>query len=237
MNAKQEATESDVLPEESESARPSPRPRAENAAAETSAVDEKAEPAEGKEDREPPTKRLSTRYKVVVSVLALLVVAAGTGVGYLLTRPAPPDVQPTVAPDGNYTVGSFPSDAGQAAVRAAAGKLPTVLTYDYRSLDAAENQAAQQMTSSYAGTFRGVFDKTVKVMAAKQNAVTRALVRGAGLVNLSDDDNTATCLVYVDEVLVSSNDARQPAQVSQNRVSVTMKHTGDGWLIDNIQPF
>jgi hypothetical protein len=29
----------------------------------------------------------------------------------------------------------------------------------------------------------------------------------------------------------------KPAQVSQNRVIVTMKRSGDAWLVDNLLPF
>jgi hypothetical protein len=203
-------------------------------------VAESAEDADSEtlDATEKPAGRRITRFGAVVLVLGVLVLVAGTGTAYLALRGKPAGVQPAVAADGGYTPGTIPSAAGAAAVATAAHDLPTVLSYDYRSLAADENASAKLMTAAFGTTFRKTFDTTVKPMATGQHAVTRSLVRGAGLINLGDD-RQASCLLYVDELLVSGGNAtpQKPAQVSQNRVVVTMKYQGNAWLIDNIEPF
>ena len=170
-------------------------------------------------------------------LLAVLVLASAALTGWLATRSEPSGTEPGVTDDGSYTVGTIPDDDGQLAVLAAAETIPLALTYDYRSLDEGLTDAMSHMTSSFAAEFEDTFRKTAAELATEKKAVTRALVRAAGLVEAKE--GSATCLVYVDQVLVSSAGQKddKPVRVSQNRVVVTLTLEGDEWKVDGIEPF
>lgn len=185
-----------------------------------------------------PGTAWSRRRRIVIAVLAVLVVAAAAGTWYLANQPAPADVRPAVAKDGTYTPGSIPSDAGAAAVRMAIDEVPKALSYDYRSLDRNLAEATEGMTPEFTNTFTDTFNRVVKPMATENKAVTQALVRGAGLANLSDDETTATCVLFVDQLLVTSKrKSGVEPQVGKERVRVTLNNADGTWQIDDIQPF
>ncbi|WP_199431177.1 hypothetical protein [Qaidamihabitans albus] len=175
---------------------------------------------------------------MLIGTLALLVVAAGALTTHLAMQPEPANIRPVVDPEGKYTAGSIPDSEGSAAVAAAVRALPTVLSYDYRSVDQGLKQAKSLMTKEFAGEFGKTFDATARPMATEQKAVTRTLVRGAGLVDVTDS-GSARCLLYIDQVLVSSEtmkDQESPAKVSQNRVVVDLRQDGKEWKVDAITP-
>lgn len=194
------------------------------------------EPADADPTDQAPV-RWSRRRRIITAVLAVLVVAAATGTWYLASRPEPADIQPAVAKDGAYTPGSLPSDTAAAAVRAAVDKVPEVLSYDYRTLDENLSDATAGMTPTFADTFTATFNKVVEPMATKNKAVTKALVRGAGLAKLSDDESTATCVLFVDQLLVTSKGAAKQPHVGKERVTATLKNVDGTWLLDDIDPF
>jgi hypothetical protein len=86
-------------------------------------------------------------------------------------------------------------------------------------------------------------------MATANRAVTKTLVRGAGLIDSSADQ--ARCLVFVDQLLVSA--APAPAPKSAGRIpeyrhlSADQGHSkprdgdltrrGDTWLVADLTPF
>lgn len=223
--------------------KPSPGPRGETEpddgpedeateAPEPEAAGDHAQPA----DR--PRTAWGRRRRIITAVLAVLAVAAAAGTWYLANQPGPADVRPAVAEDGSYTPGSVPSAAGAAAVRAATEKVPEALSYDYRTLDKNLRRATEGMTPKFTDTFTDTFNRVVKPMATENKAVTQALVRGAGLADLSDDETTATCVLFVDQLLVTSEgsgDAKP--HVGKERVLVTVTDVDGRWLVDNIEPF
>ena len=75
-------------------------------------------------------------------------------------------------------------------------------------------------------------------MATSKQAITSALVRGAGLVQ-PVHAGKAYVLVYLDQVLVSSKDkkAGDPLKVSQNSVHVNLVKVQGKWKVDDIEPF
>lgn len=176
--------------------------------------------------------------RIVTVVLAVLVIIAGAGTWYLATEPPPADLRPTTSKDGSYTPGSLPSKAGAAAVRAASDLVPTALSYDYRTLDDGLNQATQGMSPAFAKTFTTTFTSAVEPMATKNKAVTKALVRGAGLAALSDDDSSATCVLFVDQMLVTSEGSgKAQPHIGKERVLANMINIDGTWLVDDIKPF
>ncbi|HSV41342.1 MAG TPA: hypothetical protein VLI04_21445 [Nocardioidaceae bacterium] len=171
------------------------------------------------------------------TILVILVIAAAALVGWVATRSGPDDVRPAVADDGAYSVGSI-AGGGEDVVRAAAEALPIALTYDYRTLEDDLAAATERMTSSFAEEFTDTFRKTAQQLATEKKGVTQALVRAAVLV--SEGDGKAVALVYVDQLLVSSEQSQQdkgPIRVTKNRVLVDLVEVDGAWKIDNIRPF
>ncbi|MGA7148861.1 MAG: hypothetical protein WBX17_10285 [Microbacterium sp.] len=127
---------------------------------------------------------------------------------------------------------------GMAALDAATATLPLALTYDYRDLPGSLTAATAGMTPEFAVEFRETFRTTAAPLARQKQAVTDASVRAAGVVRL-DDAEHALCLVYIDQLLVSSDTMKRqadPINVSQNRVLVDLVLTDGIWLVDGIQP-
>lgn len=171
----------------------------------------------------------------VTVALVSLVVAAVILLVWLVARPTDDPVKPRIAEDGSYVVGTIPD--GERSVRTATEVLSTALSYDYRTLGDGTDTATRQMTDAFAKEFRATFDKTAGKMAPQEQAVSRSLVRGAGLIE--SDDDRATCLVFLDQLLVASKDkaSKAPITVSKNRVLVTLRKEGGDWLVDGIEPF
>ena len=134
--------------------------------------------------------------------------------------------------------------------RRAVAAVPDVLSYDYRSLGATPDRARPHLTPEFARQYQQTFQATVIPMATANRAVTKALVRGAGLIDSSADQ--ARCLVFVDQLLVSAAPAPAPksppaeslspgtsvpTKVTQNRVMVTLTRRGDTWLVADLTPF
>jgi Mce-associated membrane protein len=173
---------------------------------------------------------------LVLVLLALLVAGA-----FVAIRETTPDQTLRSPRSGDtssgYRPGTVSADvdgATETAVRA----LPLALGYDYRSLGKGLSRASALMTDSFAQEFRRTFDGSAARLARSKKAVTRATVRAAGVVRAGDKE--VTCLVYVDQVLVSSStlkDEQAPVRVSQNRVLVGLVRSGDGWKVDSIRPF
>ena len=168
-------------------------------------------------------------------VLALLFSMTACGGG----SEGPKSVAPKVNDDGSYAVGTGIDDAvGDAAIKAAVKALPAALSYDYRSLDKGLAAATELMTPAFGEKFSTTFDATTRPMATQKQAITSALVRGAGLVG-QVKAHKATVLVYLDQVLVSSKAKKStdPLKVSQNRVHVLLRESGGKWLVSDIEPF
>jgi len=181
--------------------------------------------------------------RVLLGALTALAVAATGCTGYLALRPAPPNVVPVVADDGSYIVGSLPSTDQARIVASAVRAVPDLLSYDYRSLDAAPDRARPHLTAEFEQEYQKTFQATVVPLATANRAVTKALVRGAGLIESSGDQGR--CLVFVDQLLVSSSgtpgtqpaSGASPTKVAQNRVMVSLTKRNDNWLVSGMIPF
>jgi Mce-associated membrane protein len=182
----------------------------------------------------------------VLGVLTALAVAAAGCTGYLALRPAPPNVVPAVAEDGGYVVGSLPTADQAWIVASAVRAVPDLLAYDYRSLDATPGRARPHLTPEFAAGYEKTFQAAVVPMATANHAVTKALVRGAGVIDSSAD--RARCLVFVDQLLVSATAPSAgppgppapgvaPTQVAQTRVMVTLTRRDGTWLVSGLTPF
>lgn len=186
-----------------------------------------------------------TRRPTATAVLLVLVLGAGVLTGWLaLDDPDTPRTSATVAgdavlptvKDGVYSLGSIPDPESRAALQAAVDAVPAALSYDYRSLDAALARATALMTEDFAAEYSEIFDKTTRGMATDKEAVTTTLVRGAGLSTAIEDD-TVTCLVYLDQFLIASK-GQQPSQsYTAARVHVLLQKVDGAWKVSGLEPF
>jgi hypothetical protein len=177
------------------------------------------------------------RRPLIVVLLVLVLASAGL-TAWLGTRDGSSVTTPNLSAEGKYRVGSLPDGEAEDAVKAAVKALPVALSYDYRSLEASLKKATALMTPAFAKEFRSTFESTTTKIATEKQAVTSSLVRAAGVVGSVKDDK-ATCLVYLDQVLVSSKDkkADDPLKVSQNSVHVKLRKIDGTWRVDGIEPF
>lgn len=166
---------------------------------------------------------------------ALVVVAAGVLGWQLLHASDQKAVRPVARSSGSYAPGSVPE--GQAALDVAVKAMPAALTYDYRKLDQSRSRATALMTPSFAKDFSATYDETVGKLATQKQAVTKAIVRGGGVLKAGDDRVSA--LVFVDQVLVTSKQTKgsAPVTVAQSRVVVDLKRVGGAWKVSDLRPF
>jgi predicted small lipoprotein YifL len=181
---------------------------------------------------------MRTRKQVLAAAVLAATLVAVTGCGGKDPVKPAAVVTPTVGADGSYRVGTLPDPDATAAVKAAVAALPVAFSYDYRSLDTSLAKATALMTTSFAATFKHTFETTTVSMATSKKAIISSLVRGAGIVQ-PVSGGRALCLVYLDQVLISSKDkkAGDPLKVSQNSVHVSMRKVGGTWKVDDIEPF
>jgi len=147
-------------------------------------------------------------------------------------------VTPGVQADGRYQLGTLADPEAAAALKAAVETLPLAVSYDYRSLADSLARATEAMTPAFAEDFREVFEATTREKAVDEEAITTALVRGAGVVDTVVNDRI-TCLIYLDQVLVASKlkKPNSPLKVKQNSVHVRMQKIDGSWKVDGIEPF
>jgi Mce-associated membrane protein len=171
--------------------------------------------------------------KQALMAVIMLIALAGCG-----SSASAPTVTPKLNADGSYRVGTVGDADAVAAVKAATKALTIALSYDYRSLDTSLAKATAVMTPAFATKFRTTFNATTRSMASAKQAITSALVRGAGIVGTVQNDR-ATVVVFLDQVLVASKDKKpsDPLSVSQNRVHVSLVKQNGQWRVSDIEPF
>ena len=183
------------------------------------------------------------RKRLVACLVALLVVACAVTVWLALNEPEADDTPgatgtpPVINADGTYVVGTLPGDQAK-PLAVAVEALPSALTYDFRDIPGSVRAATASMTPAFAAQFKKVFAETALKMARDKQAVTDAHVRAAGVIASSNPD-TVLCLLYVDQVLVSSETLKEkqsPVDVVQNRVLVELVDSDGTWLVNSITP-
>ena len=175
------------------------------------------------------TSPTMTRRNLVLVLTVLVLLGSAQILWLALTKPeaeSPPSTDP---------------ELGSAALAAATAALPLALTYDYRDLSGSLAAATAGMTPSFGKEFRGTFRATAAPLARDKQAVTDAAVRAAGVVRVDGEAGAehVLCLVYIDQLLVSSDTMKReadPINVSQNRVLVDLVLADDAWLVDGITP-
>jgi Mce-associated membrane protein len=122
--------------------------------------------------------------------------------------------------------------SGQQALAAARSAAVTVLSYDYRHLDADFAAASALTAQPFTAEYQRTTTKAVRPVATTNAAVVKARVSAAGVVRATPD--RVVVLAFVDQT-TSSNRLQRP-QVDQNRVELTMvRGSGGRWLVAGVR--
>ena len=116
------------------------------------------------------------------------------------------------------------------AVRSAKTLVPTVLSYDYRRLDADLAKAKASTTGRFATEYAGVVDGSLRQVAAKDEVVSKASVTGSSLVTATED--RAVVLLFVTQSTTRAG-AKVPT-ISTSRVQASLALRGGDWLVAGI---
>lgn len=176
--------------------------------------------------------------RVVPVLIVLVFLGSALSLGLALSRPDPgPPTDLPGSTSGPYVPVPL-AGPGASAIASMGEVLPSVLGYDYRSLDRGLTEATAVMTRSFADDYRALFDSSARRLITRQRSVIEAQVKGIGQVRVLDDD-TVLGLAYVDQVLVRgkslSSDA-EPRVQGRFRVLVELVAANGGWKIANMSP-
>lgn len=174
--------------------------------------------------------------QVLIATLALVGIASAAQFGILLreeltdddTRPAPSDGQLTV-PDG------LPVVADELAVldgvEQAAKAAQEIVAIDYESYGDEVAKASELMTSQFEEQYRTTADDIEDEFVANKTRV-EANVVAQGVVRANRTRLEA--LVFLNQVVSRERDGEPETVVTPYKVLVTMVHTDQGWLVDNL---
>ncbi|MDH6679040.1 Mce-associated membrane protein [Rhodococcus sp. LBL1] len=153
-----------------------------------------------------------TRGRVVVTILAVLVVALAGALGWQLWQQHRADTLRTEAVDTTR-------DYAQ-----------TIATFDYQNLDANRGKIAAMSTPEFAGKYNEMVDALSKLVTDGQGRAT-ATVTNIGVESI--DGSNAVVLAFVDQ---EAKNVIAPEGKSQNyRMVVTLTRDGDRWIVDNVE--
>jgi len=122
--------------------------------------------------------------------------------------------------------------AQQSALSRAEKLVPTLLSYDYRSLDADLARARLTTTGDFRTDFDELLADVVRPKAASRKVTTSAVIADAGVI--SGTDERVELLLFVTQTSTSSK--RKAPSVTGSRLEVRMVKTPDGWLISALDP-
>lgn len=158
--------------------------------------------------------RRRARWGVAALAVCLVAVLAACVLAAVTTRAAGADVR-----------------AGDSALAAAKTSAATILSYDYRHLDADFGQAAALTTGSFRTDYQATTAKAVKQLATQTQAVVVARVVAGGVVSSTAD--RATVLLFVNQTTTSNR--LSAAKTDLNRVQLTMTRSGSRWLVSALK--
>jgi Mce-associated membrane protein len=131
------------------------------------------------------------------------------------------------------------AEAGPDASASAERALKQVLSYDYRHMEADRDRAARFLTPAYRKTYLKNYNDLLIAgpdggpgPAVKTQAVVTADVLDTGVVDA--ERNRVRVVAFVNQSSVKGSGS---PTILQNRLVVTMVHSGDDWLIDKITSY
>ncbi|MBV9871880.1 MAG: hypothetical protein JO214_14785 [Frankiaceae bacterium] len=160
--------------------------------------------------------------RAAVAIMALnWLVAAGAGVTLAERAPAQSEI------------GALTNPNASDAVAAAKSAVHTILSYDYRSLDADIKAAKADLTGEFAKEYAASAPRLL-TEAGQLKAIVQATVGFSGVVSATPDD--VVVLLFVDQATVRQNPGSSvpTTRIDQSRVRVTMTRVGDRWLVSSL---
>ncbi|MEW1955534.1 hypothetical protein [Terrabacter sp. NPDC080008] len=138
-----------------------------------------------------------------------------------------------------YSLRPVVSDSDRsAAVGSARTTLETLLSYSGSSFDKHVDEVLPQLTSPFKDQFSKVASTDIKPMAVKNEATVQAKVYEAGVMDASGDGGEGTTVRVMAFVNQATTTKAQPTPaIDQNRVIVTMRKSGDRWLVSELAAY
>jgi Mce-associated membrane protein len=129
-------------------------------------------------------------------------------------------------------------DERAAAVASARTTLESLLSYSGARFDAHVAEVTPRLAAPFKDQFAKVAASDIKPMAVKNGATVQAKVYDAGVMDTTGaggDGSTVRIMAFVNQATTTTKEPT-PA-VDQNRVIVTMKRSGDRWLVSDLAAF
>jgi len=199
---------------------------------------ERTQLAPSEPDPEPPAEsawisasapleaEVPARLSRATSIMLAICVAMALGIAVTVFSARPDDLR--TAGNGQVTSDAFRS----AAMSAAAANVQTVLSYNYKTLDADETAARKVITDAYAKEYRSVMEKaSPKAVTGKLSQKTT--VEATSLISIKQ--TSARLLVFANRVITADSSNKQA--VYQDRLLVEMKRDGGDWIVSKLTPF
>jgi Mce-associated membrane protein len=125
---------------------------------------------------------------------------------------------------------SLLSPASANAVAAAKTSVQTILSYDYRSINADIAKAKADSTGVFAHQYAGTAAQLLSE-AKQEKAIVQATIGSSGVVSASA--NNVVVLLFVDQASVreASGQKSPTTRIDQSRVRVTMTLVRGRWLV------
>ena len=124
------------------------------------------------------------------------------------------------------------NQAATAALSAATTGVASVLSYNYKTLDADFGKAEALLTPSFRKSYEATTAKAVQPLAAKYKAVSTAQVSAAGVIAASA--SKAKVLVFVSQQV--TNTQLSAPRLDRSRIEVELVLTHGDWLINKLTP-
>jgi len=124
------------------------------------------------------------------------------------------------------------NQAATAALSAATTGVATVLSYNYKSLDADFAKAEALLTPSFRKSYEATTAKAVQPLAAKYKAVSTAQVSAAGVIAAAP--SKAKVLVFVSQQV--TNTQLSAPRLDRSRIEVELVLSHGDWLINKLTP-
>lgn len=174
--------------------------------------------------------------QVLIATLALVGIASAAQFGILLREELTDDDTRPSASDGQLTVpDGLPVVADELAVldgvEQAAKAAQEIVAIDYESYGDEVAKASELMTSQFEEQYRTTADDIEDEFVANKTKV-EANVVAQGVVRANRTRLEA--LVFLNQVVSRERDGEPETVITPYKVLVTMVHTDQGWLVDNL---
>ena len=178
-----------------------------------------AEPAWPDETPASPSRRATI---ALIAVLVVLLALAGAEAWYLWGK----DDDPVVSAQRPVVVSPLTAES---VVDAAAKAAVRIISASYEDYDAQVDEAARTMTDGFADQFRQTKEDIKERFIASRTKVS-ADVAEQGVVTASPEQVVA--LIFLTQ---TTERPKEPLDVVQYRVELTMVHTSSGWLVADLE--